>query len=209
MYPKLYNGEEKIKSKGKVLPYSMLQFWQLSLSDILFNMNRGTFAEFIVRCALIEGGFNPPDISNGSIRAWDITGPDIPSASHPARIEVKSTASIQSDTPDEKEPLSLPDSRLVFGIQRAIDWEHPEKGKHRNNDLYVFCHYKAVRKSQDILDMDLWDFYVYPTYMIEKDDLLKEKNSISLYRLKKLGAKPVSFDGLYEEIMEKIAAIIS
>lgn len=203
----MYTGEEKIRSKGKVLPYSMLQFWQLSLSDILFNMNRGTFAEFIVRCALIEGGFNPPDISNGSIRPWDITGPDIPSVSRPARIEVKSTASIQSDTPDEKEPLSLQDSQLVFGIQRAIDWEHPENGRQRNNDLYVFCHYKAVRKSQDILDMDLWDFYVYPTYMIEKDDRLKKKNSISLYRLKKLGAKSVSFDGLYDEIMEKIAAI--
>ena len=49
---KMYTGEEKLECKGKQLPYSMLQFWQLSLSDILFNMNRGTFAEYIVRCAL-------------------------------------------------------------------------------------------------------------------------------------------------------------
>lgn len=37
----MYTGNEKLEYKGKELPYSMLQFWQLSLSDILFNMNRG------------------------------------------------------------------------------------------------------------------------------------------------------------------------
>ena len=203
----MYTGNEKLEFKGKELPYSMLEFWQLSLSDILFNMNRGTFAEYIVRCSLKEGGFVPPDESNGSIRPWDITGPVILSVGRPVRIEVKSAASIQSDTPDEKEPLSLPDSRLVFSIRPAIDWAKEKEGARHNNDLYVFCHYKATRKEQNILDMDLWDFYVYPTFKIEKDPKLKEKNSISLYRIKKFGVLPVSFDLLYDEIMRQISIV--
>lgn len=202
---KLYSGEEKLEYKGKELPYSMLQFWQLSLSDILFNMNRGTFAEYIVRCALSEGGFVPPDESNGSICPCDITGPAIPSAARSANIEVKSAASIQSDTPDEKEPISLPDSKLVFSIKPAMNWNTKVIGRH--NDLYVFCHYKATRKDQNILDMSLWDFYVYPTFKIKDNPKLKEKNSISLYRLKKLGVMPVSFGALYDEVMHQISVV--
>ena len=204
---KLYTGEEKLEYKGKELPYNMLQFWQLSLSDILFNMNRGTFAEYIVRCALSEGGFDALNEENGTIRLWDVTGPAIPSAARAAHIEVKSAASIQSDTPCEKEPLSLPDSRLVFSIRPAIDWKKEKDGPRHNNDLYVFCHYKATRKDQNILDMDLWDFYVYPTFKIESDPRLEKKNSVSLYRLKKLGVMPVSFDQLYDEIISKIQTV--
>ena len=159
----MYTGNEKLEYKGKELPYSMLQFWQLSLSDILFNMNRGTFAEYIVRCALIEGGFIPPDES------------------------------------------TLPDSKLVFSIKPAIDWDTNEKGRH--NDLYVFCHYKATSKAQNILDMGLWDFYVYPTFKIDSDLKLKEKNSISLYRIKKLGVMQVSFDALNDEIVRQISIV--
>ena len=201
----MYTGNEKLEYKGKELPYSMLQFWQLSLSDILFNMNRGTFAEYIVRCALIEGGFIPPDESNGSIRPWDITGPVIPSVSRAARIEVKSTATIQSNSPDGIEVSTLPDSKLVFSIKPAIDWDTNEKGRH--NDLYVFCHYKATSKAQNILDMGLWDFYVYPTFKIDSDLKLKEKNSISLYRIKKLGVMQVSFDALNDEIVRQISIV--
>ena len=201
----MYTGNEKLEYKGKELPYSMLQFWQLSLSDILFNMNRGTFAEYIVRCALIEGGFIPPDESNGSIRPWDITGPVIPSVSRAARIEVKSTATIQSNSPDGIEVSTLPDSKLVFSIKPAIDWDTNEKGRH--NDLYVFCHYKATSKAQNILDMGLWDFYVYPTFKIDSDLKKKKKNSISLYRIKKLGVMQVSFDALNDEIVRQISIV--
>ena len=201
---KLYSGNEKLEYNGIELPYSMLQFWQLSLSDILFNMNRGTFAEYIVRCALSEGGFDALNEENGTIRLWDITGPDMPSEARPARIEVKSAASVQKKTPDEIE-VSLPDSRLVFSIRKAIDDNTKVEGHH--SDLYVFCHYKASRKEQNILDMGLWDFYVYPTFKIDNDPKLKDKNSISLYRIKKLGVAPVSFDVLYDEIMCQISVV--
>lgn len=55
--------------------------------------------------------------------------------------------------------------------------------------------------------MNLWDFYVYPTFRIDNDPKLEDKNSISLYRIKKLGVTPVSFDMLYDEIMCQISIV--
>ena len=202
-----FTGSEHLHLGGSELPYDMLRFWQLSLSDILLNMNRGTFAEYIVRCALSDGGFDSLKQGNGSLRPFDITGPEIPSKSRPSRIEVKSAASIQSTTPDSAEPLTLPDSKIIFGIQPAIDWNSEDHTARRNNDLYVFCHYTATRKMDDMLDLTFWEFYILPTSVIENDAVLVNQKTISLYRLKKIGLKSHSFIELYEEIMSAISKI--
>lgn len=203
----MYTGKEKIHIGRKELPYTMLKFWQLSLSDILFSMNRGTFAEFIVRCSLDLNGCDSLSEENGTIRPYDVTGPMIPGTGRRSHLEVKSTASIQSDTPIELEPFQKPDTKLQFGIKPTIEPGHEENGPQRNNDLYVFCHYKAVRHEDDILDLDLWDFYVYPTFKIDEDPILKDQTSISLYRLKKLSVQPQSFESLYQEIVRVLSEI--
>ena len=101
-----YKGTEKLLLNGKELPYSMLDFWSINLSEILLNMTRGSFAEFLVQCALTEGGFNAlgDDAVKTGVEAYDIDGPKImtPQGKRPSRIEVKSAASIQVDTPDER-----------------------------------------------------------------------------------------------------------
>ena len=168
-----FTGSEHLHLGGSELPYDMLRFWQLSLSDILLNMNRGTFAEYIVRCALSDGGF----------------------------------ASIQSTTPDSAEPLTLPDSKIIFGIQPAIDWNSEDHTARRNNDLYVFCHYTATRKMDDMLDLTFWDFYILPSSVIENEAVLVNQKTISLYRLEKIGLKSHSFIELYDEIMSAISKI--
>ena len=198
----LYTGEEKLRLKGKELPHSMLEFWRLSLSNIQFSMNRGTFAEYIVRCALKDGGFDSTDEENGSIREYDITEPVIPSLSRTSRIEVKSVASINSENPQKDMLGPLSDSKLVFGLKHNKNSSFIDK-----NDLYVFCHYKALTTEQNILDLDLWDFYVYPTFMIENDEKLRKQRGISIYRLKKLGVAPKSFEELYQEIKIQIGSI--
>ena len=205
----LFTGNEKLHLGNKDYPYTMLQFWQTSLSEILLNMTRGSFAEFLVKCALDEGGLKTLRQSKTGIEPYDIEGPMIlsPEGERASRIEVKSAASIQIDTPDEKEPLSLKDTQLKFSIKPAIDWEHAEKGAHRNNDLYVFCHYKAARKKDDMLDLTFWDFYVYPTYKIEDDKSLSKQKSFSVYRLKKLGVQPQTFETLYQEVMRTLKDI--
>lgn len=68
----MFNGGERLILNGKKTDYTMLQFWQITLSDILLNMTRGSFAEFIVRCALDSGGFKCLDKSRTGIEPWDI-----------------------------------------------------------------------------------------------------------------------------------------
>lgn len=202
-----YKGTEKLMLEGKELPYSMMDFWSITLSEILLNMTRGSFAEFLVRCALQEGKFDAlgdTAVKTG-VEPFDIEGPEIisPHGKRSSRIEVKSTASVQIDTPDDKEPISLPSTQLKFSIRKAIDWKSASKVAQRNNDLYVFAHYKATKKSDDMLDLAFWGFYVYPTYKIDGNALgLAKQNSISIYRLERLGVPCVSFRDLFQEIMK-------
>ena len=189
-----YTGNEQLKINGNLLPYNMLKFWQLSMSDIKNHLNRGTFAEYIVRCALVDNGFDAFQEDNGSIRTYDISGPSVPGCSNPSRIEIKSTARLQYSSQGNIPRLVTKDSGLVFGIQ-------PHKSSSaRDNDLYVFCLYNAESPDADILDLDLWEFYVLPTFKINADAVLKNQKTISLYRLKQLGVQPQTFDTLYQEI---------
>lgn len=204
-----YSGKESLLLDGKQTDYTMLNFWQLSMSDILFNMNRGTFAEFIVRCALHNGGFNALSEFNGTIDAFDITGPIIPSLNRSSRIEVKSASFVQSGTQPEQEPVSLPDSRLRFDIRKKTNPKDDPRIEKRNNDLYVFCIYGANYVTDNILDLKYWRFLVLPTFKIDGNSKYECKNSISAFRLKKLGAVSCDFTGLYETILKALSEISS
>ena len=52
----MYDGNEKVILNGEYLDYSMLDFWRWAYSNIHYNMQRGTFADYLVRCALERGG---------------------------------------------------------------------------------------------------------------------------------------------------------
>ena len=202
-----YAGSEQLLFQGKKLPYTMIDFWNMAMSNLILNLNRGTFAEFLVRCALQEGHFDAFSNIQSGVDLFDISGPLIGTESgfQPCRIEVKSSASVQNNTPDEKEPISLSPSRIVFSIRKAKTTDA------RNNDLYVFCHYTATRKSDNILDLNLWDFYVYPTFKINEntDTKLSEQHTISLKRLQQIGVRKCDFLELYGEIQKAIAEITS
>ena len=204
----LYTGDETLVSNGKPLPYTMLDFWRINLSTILLNMTRGSFAEFLVICAMEEHGFHALEQVKNGVEAWDVDGPEIktPNGVRTSRIEVKSTASVQIYSPDDKE-LSLPDSRLTFSIKKALDWTHEELGKRRHSDVYVFCHYKATRKTDNMLDVGLWDFYLLPTWRIESDPSLSAQTSISVYRLKAIGVSPVCFEDLHDAIVRALRSV--
>lgn len=211
---KRYTGTERLELHGKKLPFSMLDFWSINLSAILLNMTRGSFAEFLVQCALAEQNEDALRSipAKTGIEPYDIKGPFIstPQGKRACRIEVKSAASVQINTPDEKEPIILNPSRLTFSIRKAIDWNSGSMIPQRNNDLYVFAHYMATKKSDNMLELSLWEFYVYPTYKIiqNTDTDLSEQNTISVQRLKMIGVAPVSFSELKQEI-NNITADIS
>ena len=70
--------------------------------------------------------------------------------------------------------------------------------KKRNSDLYVFCLWKAVSKSQSILDLGLWEFYVLSTSVL--DARKPNQKTIGLESLKKLGPVITGYAGLKDAV---------
>ena len=198
-------GDEKIVCGKDELGYTMCDFWRWAYSNIEFNMNRGTFADFLVRCALEKGGVKTREVIGTGFESYDLEGPDLDNPKlklKQARIEVKSAAYIQTwrDKPSKK---------ISFGISKArVKDENGDykkaSPKRRNNDLYVFCLYKAQSNGENIMDVSKWDFYVYPTYKINENPSLEGNNTISKARLEKLGVKPVSFRDLCDTIKKTV-----
>ena len=194
----MYNGDERLVHNGKYLSNTMLDFWKWAYSDILHNMQRGTFAEFIVKCALENIGIHTNE-EQASIKPYDLNGPIILSSGKPARIEVKSAAFVQ--TWDIKHP-----DRANYSIAPAKmpdeTGDYPYlSGRQRNNDIYVFTLYTATNRRENILDLSWWEFYILPTYFIESDKKLVLQKTISLKTVKKL-CPVLSFEQLGDAIQE-------
>jgi hypothetical protein len=198
----MYTGNERLIIAGKELKYSMLNFWQTSYSDILLNMNRGTFAEFIVRCALNGKGLPTFDKTMTGVEPYDMEGPEIISkaGARPCRIEVKCSAYVQHWS-KPRTYLDKPDSKISFSISPAYDFFYEaEKGVGRHNDLYVFAFYNAHYRECNMLNLDFWDFYVFPTYRIDSDPSLSSQKTISLGRIKHMQLEKIGFNDLAKAI---------
>ena len=58
----MYTGKEKLTYKDRELDSSILDFWSWAYSDLIRNVNRGAFAEFIIREAMnTQSGITPPN----------------------------------------------------------------------------------------------------------------------------------------------------
>ncbi len=202
----MYNGNENLINNGEYLPNTILDYWQWAYSNILQNIQRGNFAEFIVKTALEAGGvdFNP-GLKN-DFAPYDLNGPIIASTNKQSRIEVKSAAFVQIW--DIKHP-----ERASFSIAPAMlpdetgDYR-PDAPKQRNNDMYVFALYTAKDRRCNILDLSWWEFYVLPTHVINSDPVLNNQKTISLKRVQEL-CTPWGFDELYSEIQRVCDSIPS
>ncbi|WP_373829786.1 hypothetical protein [Bacteroides heparinolyticus] len=182
----------------------MLDFWKWAYSNILHNMQRGTFADYIVKCALDRGGIITRQEIGTGLEPYDLEGPIIPSTGNVARIEVKSAAFVQ--VWDIKHP-----ERANFSIAPAKmpdeTGDFPRSaGRQRNNDIYVFTLYTATDHRRNILDLSWWEFYVLPTYRIEADEKLCKQKTISLKTVKEL-CPTLSFDMLCNAIVDACNSI--
>lgn len=196
----MYSGEERLINNGQEMPFSMLNFWQWGYSNLLHNMHRGKIAEYIVKCALEQGGINTNREDGTGIEPWDLDGPQIPSQNNrQARVEVKSAAFVQIWE------IKHPD-RSNFTIAPAVmpdetgDYNEGAP-RQRNNDVYVFTVYTATDKEQNILDLSLWEFYVLPTYRLEADKRLCNQKTISLKAVRKL-CDALTYDQLCDAIKD-------
>lgn len=199
----MYNGDEKLINDGEYMPYTMLNFWQWSLSNIQFGMTRGTFADFLVRCALDQGGIpTRPDIGTG-FEPYDLEGPVIPATGKVSRIEVKSSAFLNSETGKYAERASFSIAPARVPVDGDYKKDSPQQ---RNNDLYVFALYTATDNRRNILDLSWWEFFVLPTYKLDEDRKLCNQKTISLKKVREL-CPALSFSMLCDAIVDACRSI--
>lgn len=179
------NGNEELLFNEKSIGFSVSDFWQWSVSDLLSNATRGRFAEFIVGTSV---DLNPKNLRD-EWDAYDIT------SDKGIKIEVKSASYIQSWSQKEF-------SKISFSIKAAKFWD-ADNGMSRGDakrhaDVYVFCLLK--HKNQETinpLQLEQWEFYVLPTFII--DNYERSQSSITINSLRKL-TDAVEYNFLKEKI---------
>lgn len=188
----MYDGNEKLTFKNKELGGSILNFWSWAYSDLIQNMNRGAFAEFIVLKAMSSQCKESSSRLNCriSMDAYDLLSPE------GIRVEVKSSAYIQSWTDNRPAKISF-----RVAPAKAVDGRGNYSSASkccRHSDVYVFCVWTAKSKSQNILDLSLWDFYVIATKTL--DEKIPNQKTITFNSLLSLRPQKVDYFGIYEAI---------
>jgi len=162
------------------LPFTLLDFWQWSSSDVVGNTLRGILAEYIVGQALDAQG-----IRDGVREEWatfDLTD------EHGVSVEVKSAAFIQTWA---QKTLSAVSFRYPKTYDHDSDTGEQSATKTRYAQVYVFSLLRHQHQASiDPLDMDQWEFYVVPTKTL--DDWQRSQDSITLKSLKAI-CQPVGF----------------
>lgn len=188
----MYDGSEQLIFKDKELGSSVLDFWSWAYSDLIRNVNRGAFAEFIVLEAMNnQSGITPPRTNfRVSMDAYDLLSPD------GIRVEVKSSAYIQAWESEHPARISFriaPAKSLDSSGNYSADSQYC-----RHSDVYVFCVWTAMSREQNILDLSLWDFYVIATKIL--DQKVPNQKTITFQSLLSLQPRKVDYFGLYEAI---------
>ena len=188
----MYTGNEKFIFKDKDLGKTMLNFWSWAYSDLFRNVNRGAFAEFVVREAMNTQCRNTPPRPDFrvSMDAYDLLSPD------GIRVEVKSSAYIQAWESEHPARISFriaPAKSLDSSGNYSADSQYC-----RHSDVYVFCVWTAMSREQNILDLSLWDFYVIATKTL--DQKVPNQKTITFQSLLSLQPRKVDYFGLYEAI---------
>ena len=145
-------------------------FWSWAYSDILSNVNRSTFAEFMVAAAL--GVLDEPRLE------WDAV--DLRYQGH--GIEVKAAAYLQTWKQDRL-------SSIRFDIAKKMGWDARTNTylsePTRSADCYVFCLYPETKPERaHVLDALAWEFYVLPAARI--NDELGDQKSIGINRVREM-----------------------
>lgn len=168
-------GDEPLHENGAPLQPRLEDFWRWSASDLVSNVVRGIFAEFLVAHAL---GIDVSGVRD-SWAAFDLMTPD------GIRVEVKSAAYVQSWWQRRLSPIT-------FSVRRTRAWS-ADTGvmaavAARQADLYVFALLAHVDKATiDPLNVEQWRFFVVPTAVL--DARTRSQHSITLRSLRAIAAE--------------------
>jgi hypothetical protein len=178
-------GNEPLFVAGGRTGFTLLDFWQWSVSDLVSNVTRGRFAEFIVASALGLAG----NVRN----EWDAF--DL-CTKNETKIEVKSCAYLQSWH-------QVKHSAICFQIPHTRAWDsttnkHAPESR-RQADIYVFAILAhRIKATLDPLNLDQWHFY--PVLTQQLNTRTRSQHSITLKSLQELRANPVSYAELSDSI---------
>lgn len=185
-------GDEKFTIDGKPTEMNVLDFWRFHYCE-RFDL-QDKIAEYIVAKAL----GNDEAINTKMWTLFDILYRN-------TRVEVKETSYYHAWQSDE-EPKS--DAR-VFSITKAYsEYKDANSAYERQNDIYVFCLNTGKNKEEsDPLVLEHWEFYVVPTFLINRE--CADAKKISLGRVRKLARKigygelKSEIDRIINEVLEK------
>lgn len=184
--PKRHTGTEPFISASGATISTLQDFWSWAYSDLIGNTQRGDIAEYLVACAL--------GVDKETRITWnryDLLSPE------GIRVEVKSAGYIQSWGQDKLSAIS-------FSIPKTHGWDNEdgvyEDEVKRQADVYVFClHKHEDQETINPLDTTQWEFYVVPTRVL--NDKYGDQKSISLYRLREIGAVVCRYEELHDRIV--------
>lgn len=181
------NENEKFTIHNNELDFGILDFWKSKYSNI-YNIQE-VIAEFIVEKALGIDKAQNTDYWT----LYDILYRDY-------RIEIKETSYYHPWNEDGKVS-----KQRMFGITKAnsnYESNETENKFERQNDIYVFClNTGTTKETSNPMNLDNWEFYIIPTFKINKQ--CGDNKKISLGRVRKIAEKKS-----FEEIKSCIDKII-
>jgi hypothetical protein len=167
---------------GGVPGVSVLDYWRWAYSDVVENIQRGIFAEFLVASAL--------GLASADRVGWN--GYDLDYAGY--KIEVKSSAYLQSW-------LQRRHSRIVFGIgarQQWVEGKATYEDARYVADAYIFALYgDRDPLTANVLDANRWEFFVVPIAALVK--YVGGAKSITESRLREM-TDSVTIEALAERV---------
>lgn len=189
MFPKRLNPDREIPLTSR----TVRDFWAWGFSDVLTNISRAVFAEWLVGSALdAVGGIRP---------VWEYY--DLEYAGF--KIEVKSMAHLQN----WKRPKNVRNSFDIKatganfpvepGASPGPDTEYYyDDEKKRRADVYVCAVYAEVDKIRlDPLNIEAWEFLVLGTPELERH--FGSQDSVALSRIQAV-TDAVGYEGLRQRV---------
>ncbi len=194
-YPKIQvspkTGNEPFILHESAFPFTLVDFWKWSSSDLVSNTMRGVLAEFIISKALC---IEKPE-TREEWAPWDLTTPE------GVKVEVKSASYIQSWHQDRL-------SKISFLTPKTHAWDSStnkqQQGIQRQADVYVF----ALLANQDQasinpLDLSQWVFWVVPTSVL--DSRKRSQHSITLPSLISLVGQGLNYYSIRDAVLGAVA----
>jgi hypothetical protein len=157
-------------------------FWAWAYSDVLSNLNRSMFAEFLVGSAL--GETSRPRVE------WDCV--DFRFRNRTVKVKTSGYLNWLDNRP----------SSIRFDIEKKVPWDARTNtygpSAVRSADCYVFCLHKEQDRARcNVLDASAWEFYIVATEELNRR--FGGQKSLSLARLRTI-ASAVAYSELRRSI---------